>query len=61
MEYCPELNSEALKEELETLSNQRNQISRMIECKKMILASQQVMEGFYESIDAITQDHRYYL
>jgi len=61
MEDSSDPNSEAIKQELASLTYKLNQLSRMIEAKKILLSGLQITEGFYESIDAITQDIRFYL
>jgi len=53
--------SEHIREELETLTNQLTQLQKMITAKKIILSGQEVMDAYYQSIDSTNQDQRFYL
>lgn len=61
MDETSGLDSEHIKQELQILTDKLTQLSKMIECKKILLSGAQIWEAYAESIDAIDQDQRYYL
>jgi hypothetical protein len=61
MDETSNQNLEAIEEELETLAYNIDQLKRRMICRQIERDALVVVNAYYEGIDAITQDQRYYL